>query len=219
MSSRFHPPVEQYLAALYELEEQDIALIQARLAERLQHSAPTVSEVVARLKADGYIESAGRSLEMTKTGRRLAESVVRKHRLAERLLTDVIGLEWHKSHQEADRWEHVISDEVEERLVMVLGHPTTCPHGNPIPGAAAVRQGLFPLSDCDVGDRIYLERVSELLEADFEALRYLDEHGFRPPTLARVQDKAPDGTMTIDVDGTTLALSRAVGDQLYVALA
>src|SRR4029077_6785250 len=121
--------------AVHELEEEsDAPIIQARLAERLGHSAPSVSEMVRRLRADGYLAVTGRKVSLTTKGRARAESVVRKHRLAERLLTDIIGLEWHKSHVEARRWEHVISDDVEARLVELLDHPTTCPHGNPIPG-------------------------------------------------------------------------------------
>ena len=110
-----HPPNEQYLEAILYLEEEGSQVIQARLAEHVGHSAPTVSEMVHRLKEAGYIEVKGRSIILTASGRKLATSVIRKHRLAERLLTDVIGLPWHKVHAEADRWEHVISDEVEAR--------------------------------------------------------------------------------------------------------
>src|SRR5688500_10722641 len=135
MHDGFHPPLEEYLEAIHELEEEGVQVIQARLAERLGHSAPSVSETMRRLKDDGYVTLSNRTISFTEKGRQRAESVVRKHRLAERLLTDVIGLEWHKAHLEACRWEHVISDEVEERLVALLENPQTCPHGNPIPGA------------------------------------------------------------------------------------
>ncbi|MBV8386159.1 MAG: metal-dependent transcriptional regulator, partial [Acidimicrobiia bacterium] len=135
MHNGFHPPLEEYLEAVYELQEEGTPVIQARLAERLGHAPPSVSEMIGRLRADGFMESEGRSLRLTSKGRKRAESVVRKHRLAERLLNDVIGLEWHKTHLEACRWEHVISDDVEAKLVTLLGNPSTCPHGNPIPGA------------------------------------------------------------------------------------
>ncbi|MDQ3107832.1 MAG: metal-dependent transcriptional regulator, partial [Actinomycetota bacterium] len=135
MSDGFHPPLEEYLEAIHELEEEGTPVIQARLAERLAHSAPSVSEMIRRLRNEGYLVPVGKAVELTAKGRARAESVVRKHRLAERLLTDVIGLPWNKAHLEACRWEHVISDEVEARLVVLLDHPTTCPHGNPIPGA------------------------------------------------------------------------------------
>src|SRR5688500_7573665 len=107
MSDGFHPPLEEYLEAIHELEEEGTEVIQARLAERLGHSAPSVSEMIRRLRSGGYLEPSGKSVHLTKKGRSLAESVVRKHRLAERLLTDVIGLPWHKAHVEACRWEHV----------------------------------------------------------------------------------------------------------------
>ena len=128
VSDGFHPPVEEYLEAIHELKEEGVQVIQARLAERLDHSPPSVSEMVRRLRDDGYVRAQGRALTLTAKGRRRAESVVRKHRLAERLLVDVIGLEWHKIHAEACRWEHVISDDVEARLVELLENPTTCPH-------------------------------------------------------------------------------------------
>ena len=174
----FHPPLEEYLEAIHELEEEGTAVIQARLVERVGHSAPSVSEMVRRLRGDGWVEVAGRAIRLTDKGRARAESVVRKHRLAERLLTDVIGLPWHKAHIEACRWEHVISDEVEERLVELLGHPTTCPHGNPIPGAEPPAVDLVPLADRQPGEHVRLERVTEQVELDFDSLTYLSLAGF-----------------------------------------
>src|SRR3954453_13510847 len=159
MSQGVHPPVEEYLEAIHELGEEGSQVIQARLAEDLGHSAPTVSEMVRRLRDEGYLELEGRHITPTPQGRRRAESVVRKHRLAERLLTDVIGLDWHKAHVEAGRWEHVISDEVEAHLVTLLGNPTTCPHGNPIPGSGGARRELSSLADVALGEKIQLERV------------------------------------------------------------
>lgn len=215
-SDEFHPPLEEYLEAIHELEEEHVDPIQARLAERLGHSAPSVSEMVGRLKRDGYLSSAGRTLRLTEKGRRRAESVVRKHRLAERLLTDIIGLPWHKAHIEACRWEHVISDDVEVRLVELLGNPATCPHGNPIPGAGRVLPTLTVLSEAEPGDAVRLERLTERVEIDHDALVYLDEHNFRPGTTARVRTKAPDGTLTLELAEGTIALGPAMTDQLFV---
>src|SRR5206468_1357483 len=144
----------EYLEAIHELEEEGVQVIQARLAERLGHAPPSVSEMIGRLKADGYVEVRDRALVLTPEGRRRAESVVRKHRLAERLLTDIIGLEWHKAHVEACRWEHVISDEVEERLVALLENPLTCPHGNPIPGSGAPDRTLRALAESKPGEHV-----------------------------------------------------------------
>jgi len=216
MSDGFHPPLEEYLEAIHELEEEGIEVIQARLAERLGHSAPSVSEMIRRLRGEGYLEPAGKSVHLTSKGRIRAESVVRKHRLAERLLTDIIGLPWHKAHVEACRWEHVISDEVEERLVELLDHPTTCPHGNPIPGAGGARDDLFSLNDSEPGDSVRLERVTEQVEIDIESLRYLSEHHFTPGAGARVRSKAPDGTLTLELEVGTIALGPTLAAQLYV---
>ncbi len=143
--------------------------------------------------------------------------MVRKHRLAERLLTDVIGLAWHKTHVEACRWEHVISDEVEERLVVLLDNPATCPHGNPIPGAGAPERDLSALADSEPGDHVRLERVTEQVEVDLEALMYLDSHGFIPGAGAEVRSRAPDGTLTLALDGGSIALGPGLASQLYVA--
>ena len=213
----FHPPLEEYLEAVLELEEEsDAPVIQARLAERLGYSAPTVSETVRRLKADGYLLTKGRVLSLTAKGRARAESVVRKHRLAERLLTDVIGLAWHKAHIEACRWEHVISDEVEELLVVVLGNPSTCPHGNPIPGAELPNRTLVSLADAQPGDRVRLERITEQVEIDTESLTYLGENGFVPGAEAEVRSRAPDGTLTVEMAHVAIALSPALASQIYV---
>ncbi len=215
----FHPPIEEYLEAIHELQEEGTPVIQARLVERLDPSAPAVSEMVRRLRDAGYLEVAGRTLALTGAGRAVAESVVRKHRLAERLLTDVIGLPWAAAHVEACRWEHVISDDVAARLEVLLGHPTTCPHGNPIPGTGPDLRRLTPLAGARAGERVRLERVTEQIEIDGEALAYLDEHGWVPGAEAVVSSRAPDGTLTlsIDPDGRGMALSPALAAQLYVA--
>jgi DtxR family Mn-dependent transcriptional regulator len=217
MPEGFHPPVEEYLEAILEVTEEGAEVIQARLVERLGHSAPSVSETVRRLIDEGFVERSGRTLVLTPQGRRRAEAVVRKHRLAELLLTEVIGLPWHKAHLEAGRWEHVISDEVEERLIVLLGNPLTCPHGNPIPGAGAPRRDLTKLEDATTGQRLRLERMSEKVELDNSALVYLDQHGFRPGADALVRDRAPDGTLVLEVDGRPVAIGPALGRQLFVS--
>jgi len=215
----YHPPLEEYLEAIHELEEEGTTVIQARLAERVGHSAPSVSEMVRRLRSEGYVALTGRQLGLTGKGRHLAESVVRKHRLAERLLTDVIGLPWEKAHVEACRWEHVISDEVEARLVEILGHPTTCPHGNPIPGTVAApdERDLVPLSEVGLGGQVVLRRVIEQVELDLAALTYLAAAHFMPGTQATVKTRAPDGTLTLDVEGELLALGPGLAGSLFVS--
>ncbi len=217
MTDGFHPPLEEYLEAIHALQEEGGQVIQARLAQRLGHSAPSVSEMVRRLRAEGYVELEDRAVLLTEKGQARAEKVVRKHRLAERLLTDVIGLEWHRVHLEAGRWEHVISDDVEARLVELLGNPDTCPHGNPIPGTVARATPQMALAEAGPGDNVRLERVTEQVEIDLKSLEYLDEHGFLPGTYARVRSKAPDGTVTLDLHEDTIALGPAICRHLFVA--
>ena len=140
--AEFHDATEEYLEAILEIEEEGTVPIRARLVERLGLSAPAVSETVNRLVDHGYAELLDdRTLRLTPKGREVAISIVRRHRLAERLLVDVIGLEWEKVHHEADRWEHAISADVEAKLVLLLGDPATCPHGNPIPGSTHKVEG------------------------------------------------------------------------------
>jgi DtxR family transcriptional regulator, Mn-dependent transcriptional regulator len=214
----FHPALEEYLHVVYELEEDGIPVIRARLAERLGYSAPSVTEMVRRLVEDGYLEVTERSLHLTDEGRDVAESVVRKHRLAERLLTDVIGLEWYKAHREAGRWEHVISDEVEARLIELLDKPATCPHGNPIPGLATKKPRMRALGDCAAGDRVRVARVTETLEMDYDSLAYLDAHGVRPGSAAKIASRAPDGTIVVSVGRDKVALGPALAAEVYATV-
>jgi DtxR family transcriptional regulator, iron-dependent repressor len=133
---------EMYLRTIYELEEEGVVPLRARIAERLEQSGPTVSQTVARMERDGLVNVAGdRHLELTPGGRAKAVAVMRKHRLAELLLVNVIGLEWEHVHVEACRWEHVMSDAVERKLFTLLGEPSVSPYGNPIPGLEALRSG------------------------------------------------------------------------------
>ena len=217
MLDRFHPPVEEYLETIFALEEEGIPVIQARLAERLGKAAPSVSEMLDRLEADDLIVRSARQITMTDKGAVLAASVVRKHRLAERLLVDIIGLDWDKAHVEAGRWEHVISDDVEAHLVVLLGNPTTCPHGNPIPGVEPVGPEQRRLADAQPGDRIRLERITESVEHDTASLTYLGDHGLTPGSTALIQARAPDGTLTLVVGDEAIALGTAMTQRMFVA--
>lgn len=218
MREDYHPPVEEYLTTIYELSEDGVTVIQARLVERLGYSAPAISEMVNRLKKDGFLTVIGRSISLTAEGRRLAESVVRKHRLAERLLTDVIGLPWHRAHLEAGRWEHVISDEVEARLRIILDDPSTCPHGNPIPGTVQTDHSVVPLSSARPGDQVMLRRVTETVELDDTAMTYLSDNGFITGQSAKVAGKAPDGSLSLTVGKNTVVLGSLLGENLYVSI-
>lgn len=216
----YHPPVEEYLETMLGLAEEGVPVIQARIAERLGRSAPSVSEMLDRLTEDGYVTREGRRLSLTDSGRALAEKVVRKHRLAERLLVDVIGLEWHKVHREAGRWEHVISDDVEARLVELLGDPATCPHGNPIPGShsAAPSVATRSLAEVGVGQRVRLLRISEEVELNLGSLTLLDDGGFIPGAVARVGERDADGSVEITVEGgdEKLRVSSDLSCRLFV---
>ena len=222
MSSPLIDATEMYLRTVWELEEEGITPIRARLVERLGLSAPAVSETVARLEHEGLVRMAGdRRLELTDAGRQLAMSVMRKHRLAELLLTDVIGLEWEQVHIEACRWEHVISDAVEKRLVELLHDPTTCPHGNPIPGVLS--RTALPITLVTMttaarrGGRATIERISEKLQVDVEQMRFLREHGLRPGVTGDFSLGA-DG-VTVSVDGDAVRVPGPAADQVYVTLA
>jgi DtxR family Mn-dependent transcriptional regulator len=190
-----HDATEEYLETILELEEEGVVPIRARLVERLGVSAPAVSEQVNRLVEGGYAQLADdRRLSLTTKGRALATSVVRRHRLAERLLVDVIGLEWEKVHREADRWEHAISADVEAKLVELLGDPATCPHGNPIPGSAN-RVGdsdHVALSDARPGG-FTVARISEKLELDDDALQFLAEADLVPGRPVEVVARGGSG--------------------------
>ncbi|WP_112242657.1 metal-dependent transcriptional regulator [Kribbella monticola] len=189
---------EMYLRTVYELEEEGILPLRARIAERLHQSGPTVSQTVARMERDGLVTVEGdRHLELTEVGRMQATRVMRKHRLAERLLVDVIGLEWEDVHAEACRWEHVMSDAVELRLLKILDNPTESPYGNPIPGleelqkdSAATEIGEFrfgvePLDkvlDAATGEsvRVLVRRIAEPVQTDDDAMSVLRRAGALP---------------------------------------
>ncbi|MBC7633398.1 metal-dependent transcriptional regulator [Aeromicrobium sp.] len=185
---------EMYLRTVYELEEEGIVPLRARIAERLHQSGPTVSQTVARMERDGLLTVEGdRHLELSPKGRQLATRVMRKHRLAERLLTDIIGLEIEFVHEEACRWEHVMSEQVERRLVALLGHPTESPYGNPIPGLSELGQvgedpvfleGVVPMTRAVHGAidpiRLVVRRISEPLQTDTEVMSILRRVGVLP---------------------------------------
>lgn len=223
MADGFHPPLEEYLEAIHALAEEGVQVIQARLVERLGHSPQAVSEMVRRLADDGYLVRSGRGVELSERGTERAESVVRRHRLAERFLVDVVGLPWSRAHEEAGRWEHVISNDVEARFVEILGHPTTCPHGNPIPGTPRDAAPQHAMADSAPGDHVRLARITEQVEIDSAALLYLDEHGLVPGRDALVRSRAPDGTLTLELTGAdgprTVAVGAAMCRQLYVTTA
>jgi DtxR family Mn-dependent transcriptional regulator len=204
---------EMYLRTIYDLEEEGVVPLRARIAERLEQSGPTVSQTVSRMERDGLLKVAGdRHLELTEKGRRLAISVMRKHRLAERLLLDMIGLPWEEVHAEACRWEHVMSEQVERRLLQVLDHPTVSPFGNPIPGlgllgvdgteTAPDNANLVRLTELPDGDSVavVVRQLTEHVQGDFELISRLKEAGVVPNARVLVQTSS-HGDVTIVVSG------------------
>lgn len=215
--AEMHDATEEYLETILELEEEGITPIRARLVERLGVSAPSVSEQVHRLVEGGYTELLDdRSLRLTDKGRQLATTIVRRHRLAERLLVDVIGLEWEKAHREADRWEHAISADVEEKLVALLGDPATCPHGNPIPGSEHTvdTAGRVALADAAPGS-VTVVRISEKLELDDEALRMLARAGLIPGCEAVVVGRGAEG-VTLKTEAGEHVIPEALARLMWV---
>jgi DtxR family Mn-dependent transcriptional regulator len=218
--AEMHDATEEYLETILEIEEEGVVPIRARLVERLGLSAAAVSEQVNRLVEQGYAELLGdRTLRLTVTGRTLATSVVRRHRLAERLLVDVIGLEWEKVHREASRWEHAISADVEEKLVQLLGDPLTCPHGNPIPGSKrpASTTPSVALADAEPGP-VTVARISERLELSDAGLRLVANACMTPGEHAIVVGQGPGGVNVVTSTGEH-TFPREVAEQVYVSRA
>lgn len=216
--AEMHDTTEEYLETILELEEEGVLPIRARLVERLGVSAPSVSETVSRLVEAGYTElMADRSLRLTEKGRALATTVVRRHRLAERLLVDVIGLEWEKVHKEAARWEHAISTDVEEKLILLLGDPATCPHGNPIPGTSRAPDSTptKPLSLVTKGE-IRVIRIGERIEVDDDALHLLATADLIPGKTAEVLETSEDGVSLRTATGDYVVPNR-IADLMFVA--
>ena len=220
---------EMYLRTIYELVEEGIVPLRARIAERLHQSGPTVSQTVARMERDGLVTVQGdRHLELTEDGLLLATRVMRKHRLAERLLTDVIGLDWELVHEEACRWEHVISETVERRLLELLDHPTESPYGNPIPGLDELGQtptseafeafmdGVEALSAAAGPDegRVLVRRISEEMQKDEVLMSAMRRVGALPDKTVTVV-ATPDGVL-VGSGGETAEIVPEAADHIFV---
>ena len=210
---------QDYLEALYEMAEEEIPTQQVRLAEWLGVTPASVSEAVKRLTGTGLVATGDqRRLALTPEGRKIARTLVRRHRLAERFLVEVVGLPWHQAHEEATTWGRAISDQVERRFVDILGDPPTCVHGNPIPGSSnkVDLKGLRPLEDVPPRRRVRLERLTEDLELDLQVMRFFEETGLTPRAEFEVASVAPDGTRTLEIDGRRVGLGHQLADNLWV---
>ena len=218
---------EMYLRTVYELIEEGVQPLRARIAERLHQSGPTVSQTVARMERDGLlVVEPDRTISLTVTGGKLAMGVMRKHRLAECLLTEVIGLEWDKVHDEACRWEHVISTEVERRLVEILHSPTRSPYGNPIPGLRELgidvddipfTEGVVPLSQLVKGGEIVtttLVRMSENVQANAELLEVMYSLELKPG--ARFTARLVPHGLDVRTEAGTCLIDDSASELLFV---
>jgi DtxR family Mn-dependent transcriptional regulator len=217
----YHPAVEEYLETILELEESGIRPMRARIVERLGVSAPAVSETVRRLEREGYLTlDENRAIRLTTKGRHYATSIMRRHRLAERLLTDVMKVPWSQVHEEAGRLEHAISPRLEAHLVALLGDPGTCPHGNPIPGSvnAVAVASQVPLGTTRAGNTIVVRRIDEELEAQFDRMQELEARGVMPGRMLRVLDDDVPSQQRFDSDGAVIALDRVVTAKVYVTV-
>jgi DtxR family Mn-dependent transcriptional regulator len=211
--------VQDYLAAIYDLAGSGQPVIGARLAKHMGISAPAVTEAIQRMVRGKYVKvGAGKELALTARGREIAEVMARRHRLLERWLTDTLGLNWTDAHEEAHRLEHAISPRVEIRLAELLGMPSTCPHGNPIPGMSKPRPvEPFPLAQTKEGMTVIVERITEEAEADKSLLAHLWKNNVRPGRRLKITEVAPwAGTITASGDGQTIALGLPAAGKIWV---
>jgi DtxR family transcriptional regulator, Mn-dependent transcriptional regulator len=221
---------EMYLRTILELEEEGIVPMRARIAERLEQSGPTVSQTVGRMERDNLLQVAGdRHLELTEEGRRLAVRVMRKHRIAECLLVDVIGLEWEQVHEEACRWEHVMSETVERKVLAMLGHPTQSPYGNPIPGLEelgdtraegegfdAALATLDSVRPGEGGVSVVVRRIGEPIQTDEDLMLTLRRAGIRPGHTVKVS-AGTDGGVLVGSGDSAAELPKDIAVHLFVA--
>lgn len=206
----------EYAGAIWEIQAEGIPVIQARIAEWLGVSRASVSENIRKLEAEGLIETRP-DIRLTESGRHLAEVIVRRHRLTERFLTDVLGLTWDKVHPEAEVWETMISDDVEAAMWKVLDRPTTCPHGNPIPGSGYSPPPMVPVADVADGAARPIERLSEELEMDDEMMGFLDRSGLRPGTQVEVLGRSPQGALTVRIGGgEPIGISSYLAERVFL---
>ena len=213
----FHPAFEEYCEAIFELREDDVDVIQARIADRLLVSRPAVSEMIKRLEAEGLVTIDRNAIALTAYGDRLAQKVVRRHRLAERFLTDILGLAWAEAHHEAGKWEHVLSEPVEAAINRLLDNPTTCPHGNPIPGSRYEAPDAVALIDLGVGGTFTVSRIPEELEFTPGLLEFLEDSEITPGRSGVVEAASPDGTVTVRIGQRVIGVGSFASQRILVA--
>ena len=223
--------VEEYLETIYNMSMEDEVVIGARLAEKFRVAPPTVTEMLKRLTRDGYVEMDNkRHVTLTEAGKQAAEAVLRRHRLTERFLVDMLGMQWHQVHEEACRLEHFISGAVEARVISSLNNPTTCPHGNPIPGSVPDARNYLKdhnavrLSTLSIGTKATVFCISEVVEDEEALILYLHEKGLMPGTqltiLSYESSDAQNQSENVNllVAGREVSVSRASAAKIWVTL-
>ena len=208
--------VDDYLQVLHYLRRDGVPAIAARLAERLNVTPATVTATLQRMERDGLIVHGPRKeIVLTERGVQLADNIVRRHALAERMLTDLLKMPWHESHEEAHGVEHAMTPKLEAQLLAALGNPTTCPHGNPIPGLGKLEPDEFPLDQARTGDELIIQRITEEAEEDLQLMRYLQEHGVAPNQRMTVKEAtASIGLLVLDGPAGPVPLGISVAAKL-----
>src|SRR3989440_11906043 len=223
------PTVEEYLETIYNMNMEDEVVIGARLAEKFRVAPPTVTEMLKRLVRDGYVEMDNKRLvTLTEAGNQAAEAGLRRHRLTERFLVDMLGMQWHQVHEEACRLGHFISGAGEERVIASLNNPTTCPHGNPIPGSVVNArnylkdQGAIRLSSASKGEIVTILCISEVVEDEEALILYLHEKGLTPETELTVLTQGggsgseQDESFIVEVAGRQVYINKAAAAKIWV---
>jgi DtxR family Mn-dependent transcriptional regulator len=210
------PVMESYLETIYNLMMEEEAVIAARLAERFHISPPTVSETLSRMVKQGFITlDARKNIHLTAEGRTMAESGLRRHRLLERMLVDMFGLDWTEAHEEAHRLEHGLSPMLEARMLTVMGEPETCPHGNPMPGVTPLP--TRPLEKLRPGERARVERIPDQFEHEAGFLEYLDSQGVKPGVTLELIESGP-ALLRVAIEGSVRSLRPDCGQKVWMAL-
>jgi len=216
LTAEHHPAFEEYCECIYELREDNFEVIQARIAERLNVSRPSVSEMIHRMESEDLVSLVANKINLTDKGETLAAKVVRRHRIAERFLSDTLGLSWSLAHHEACKWEHVLSPEVEDAIFKLMNMPTTCPHGNPIPGSAYVQPDHEALANIGVGSSFTVSRIIEEIEDTSGALDFLQQSNIAPGVTGTVKKINPDGSRAITIDGNAVTVEAFISARIFV---
>lgn len=216
-----HPSstIEDYLMEIYDLMRAGKTVIAARLQEKMGVSAATVTNTVHRMQRDGLVLTGdAKEIKLSSQGQAAAESIKRRHLLTERLLVDILGLDWADAHEEAHLIEHTITPRVEARIMAVLGNPTTCPHGNPMPGIdPATRPKTRPIATSTAGDEWVIDGINESAEEDHDLMNFYQKNGLVPGASLRVTEVASfNSTITVEIDGRTVTLGPPAAENLRV---